>query len=230
MSDISAESRWSDGVRDVAPILLSVAPFGLIFGVTAAAADVPTLAAWASSFIIFAGASQIAIVEILDGGGAPAVALATAIIINARLLMYSADMGRYTVATPLRAKLSVAYLLTDQAYLVTSHRYPDPATAPSVLPFYFGAGLSLWITWQTTTTLGMALGASVPSSWSLEFAIPLTFMALLVLAIRDKPGLVAAAVGGTVAVAAFALPYQLGLLAGAVAGVVAGMVSERWFS
>lgn len=230
MSDTTAESRWVDGVRDVAPILLSVAPFGLIFGVTAAAADVPALAAWASSFIVFAGASQIAIVEILDGGGAPLVALVTAIVINARLLMYSADMGRYTVSMPLRAKISVAYLLTDQAYLVTSHRFPDPGTAPSVLPYYFGAGLGLWTTWQASTTLGMVLGASIPSSWSLEFAIPLTFMALLVLAIRDKPGLVAAIAGGAVAVAAFGLPYHLGLLVGASAGVVAGLISERWFT
>lgn len=230
MSTSTAESRWTDGVRDVAPILLSVAPFGLIFGVTAAAADVPALAAWASSFIVFAGASQIAIVEIMDGGGAPVVAVATAIIINARLLMYSADMGRYTATTPLGGKLAAAYLLTDQAYLVTSHRYPDPRTAPSVLPYYFGAGLSLWVTWQIATTLGMVLGASIPSSWSLEFAIPLTFMALLVLAIRDKPGLVAATVGGAVAVAAVGLPYNLGLLVGAVAGVAAGIASERWIS
>ena len=230
MSDTTATSRWEDGVRDVAPILLSVAPFGLIFGVTAAAADVPALAAWASSFIVFAGASQIAIVEILDGGGAAIVALITAIVINARHLMYSADMGRYTATTPLRTKVSVAYLLTDQAYLVTSHRYPDPKAPPSAIPYYFGAGLGLWTTWQISTTVGMVLGASIPASWSLEFAVPLTFMALLVLAIRDKPGLVAAAVGGTVAVAAMTLPYNLGLLVGATAGVVAGMVSERWFT
>ena len=112
---------------------------------------------------------------------------------------------------------------------MTSHRFPDPKTAPSVLPYYFGAGLGLWTTWQITTTLGMVLGAAIPSSWSLEFAIPLTFMALLVLAIRDKPGLVAAIVGGFVAVAAFALPYNLGLLVGACAGVAAGVISERWF-
>ena len=65
------EPTWSDGARAVSPILLGVVPFGLIFGVTAASADVPTLAAWASSFIVFAGASQIALVEVMDGGGAP---------------------------------------------------------------------------------------------------------------------------------------------------------------
>ena len=230
MSDTTTSASWNDGARAVAPILLSVAPFGLIFGVTAAASDVPQLAAWASSFIVFAGASQIAIVEILDNGGAAVIAFLTAVVINARLLMYSADMGRYTVATPWRTKVAAAYLLTDQAYLVTANRFPNPRASVDVLPYYFGAGLSLWITWQISTTTGMLLGSAVPESWSLEFAIPLTFLALLVLAIRDKPGLVAAEVGGAVAVAAVPLPYNLGLLVGAVAGVVAGVVSERWLA
>ena len=78
--------------------------------------------------------------------------------------------------------------------------------------------------------VGMLLGSAVPESWSLEFAIPLTFMALLVLAIRNKPGAVAAVVGGAIALAGVALPYNLGLPIGALAGVAAGMVSERWLS
>ncbi|MGI9667796.1 MAG: AzlC family ABC transporter permease [Acidimicrobiia bacterium] len=221
---------WPDGVRAVSPILLSVMPFGLVFGVTAVAADVPVLAAWASSVIIFAGASQIAIVEILGNDGAAAVALLTAIVINARMMMYSADMGRYTVAESWPRKLSIAYLLTDQAYLVTAHRFPEPKKAVGAIPFYFGAGLALWLTWQTSTTAGMLLGSAVPESWSLEFAIPLTFMALLVLAIRDKPGAVAAVVGGAVALAGVALPYNLGLPLGALVGVAAAMASERWLS
>jgi predicted branched-subunit amino acid permease len=220
---------WSDGVRAVSPILLGVIPFGLIFGVTAANADVPILAAWASSFIVFAGASQIAIVEVLDGGGAPVIAVLTAVIINARLLMYSADMGRYTAKEPTATKLGVAYLLTDQIYLVSAHRFPDPSNAVGFLRFYVAGGLTLWITWQITTTTGILLGAAIPESWSLEFAIPLTFMALLVLAVKDKPGLVAAVVGGSVAVATIGLPFHLGLLVGTVSGISAGIVSERWF-
>lgn len=227
MSDSSSPPGWSEGVRAVAPILLSVAPFGLIFGVTAAASNLPELAVWASSFIVFAGASQIAIVEVLDGGGAALVAFITAVVINARLLMYSADMGRYTVSEGWNTRVGAAYLLTDQAYLVTSHRFPDPRASVRVLPFYFGAGAALWVTWQITTTSGIVLGSAVPESWSLEFAIPLTFLALLVLAIRDRPGLVAAAVGGIVAVGAVGLPYNLGLLVGSLAGVAAGMASER---
>ncbi|MEN8041518.1 MAG: AzlC family ABC transporter permease [Actinomycetota bacterium] len=218
--------QWAEGARAVSPILLGVVPFGLIFGVTAANADVPQIAAWASSFIVFAGASQIALVEVMDSGGGPVIAVLTAVIINARMLMYSADMGRYTADVPLLAKLRSAYLLTDQAYLVSTHRFPDPATAKGFIPFYTAAGLTLWVTWQASTSAGMLLGAAIPASWSLEFAIPLTFMALLVLAVKDRPGLVAAIVGAAVAVALNGLPHHMGLPIGTLAGIVAGMIAE----
>ncbi len=230
MTESARTTRWYDGARAISPLILGVAPFGLIFGVTAINADVPAVAAWASSFIVFAGASQIAIVDVLDSGGAPWVALFTAIVINARLLMYSADMGRYTRGFRWSTRVGIGYLLTDQAYLVTAHRFPDPGRRDGFLPFYFGAGLTLWVSWQITTITGMLLGAAIPASWSLGFAIPLTFMALLVLAIRTPPGVVAAVVGAAVAVAAVGLPYSLGLPLGAVAGVLAGMASERWLA
>lgn len=226
MAISEARVTWSEGVRAVSPILLGVIPFGLIFGVTAANADVPQLAAWASSFIVFAGASQIAIVEVLDSGGGPVIAFLTAVIINARMLMYSADTGRYTANERVPTKVGVAYLLTDQAYLVTAHRFPQPKHAEGFVRFYIAAGLTLWLTWQITTTAGMVLGAAIPSSWSLEFAIPLTFMALLVLAVKNRPGLVAAVVGGIVAVAGAGLPYHLGLPIGTVFGIAAGMLAE----
>ena len=228
--DNANESMWLDGVRSISPILLGVAPFGLIFGVTAANSDVPTLAAWASSFIVFAGAAQLSIIEVLGTGGAAIVAIFTAVVINSRHLMYSADMGRYTAGEPMWRKISMAYLLTDQAYLISTHRFREPRSSESFSSFYMGAALTLWATWQVTTTAGFVLGASVPESWSLEFAIPLVFLALLVVAVKDRPGLAAAVTGGVVALAAIGLPYHLGLVAGALGGVAAGVASERWMT
>jgi len=226
--DDTTDTTWLDGARSVLPILIGVAPFGLIFGVTAVNSDVPNLAAWASSFIIFAGAAQLSIIEVLGTGGAAIVAIFTAIVINSRHLMYSADMGRYTATEPMWRKVVMAYLLTDQAYLISSHRFPTPRASASFSSFYLGAALTLWVTWQITTTAGFVLGASVPESWSLEFAIPLVFLALLVVAVKDRPGLVAAVTGGLVALVAIGLPYHLGLMAGALAGIAAGVASERW--
>lgn len=219
-----------DGFKAVSPILLGVIPFGLIFGVSAAASDVDHFAAWASSFVVFAGAAQLAIVDVMGGGGAAVTALFTAIIINSRHLMYSADMGRYTTQESLGRRAGIGYLLTDQTYLVSSTRFPDPNSSEGVIPFYLGAALTLWTTWQIVTTTGFFLGSVIPESWSLPFAIPLTFLALLILAVRTKPALVAAIVGGIVAVGAIDLPYGLGLMAGAATGIAAGMISERWLA
>lgn len=227
---MSGAATWRQGARDTAPILLGVAPFGLIFGVTAAASDLDQLALWASSLIVFAGASQLAIVDVLGTGGAAITALLTAIVINSRHLMYSADMGRYTSDLPIGLRARMAYVLTDQAYLVTATRFTDPRNTPGLVPYYFGAALSLWTTWQITTTSGFLLGNFIPEEWRLEFAIPMVFLALLVFSVKSRPGLVAAVVGGTVAVVAVTLDYQLGLMVGAAAGILSGLVSERWFT
>ncbi len=218
---------WRDGLMAATPLLLGVAPFGLIFGVTASTTDVNQYAAWASSILIFGGASQLAAVEVLGSSAAAVTAVLTVIVINSRHLMYSADIGRYTADLPLSRKIPMGYLLTDQAYLVTVSQYRDPADTDGLVPFFFGAALSLWTTWQITTTFGFLLGNFIPESWQLEFAIPMTFAALLILAVRTRAGLVAATVGGVVAVAAMGLPYGLGLVAGALAGVAAGLVADR---
>lgn len=214
----------------MSPILVGIVPFGLIFGVTASAADVDTWAAWASSFIVFAGAAQLAIVDILGSGGTAAVAILTAIVINARHLMYSADLGRYAASEPLGKKMSMAYVLTDQAYLIWKQEFPEPGAGVGYRRYYLGGAVTLWVTWQVSTTAGFFLGAAIPASWSLEFAIPLTFLALLILAVRDKPGFVAAIAGGAVALVALSMPYNLGLVMGAIAGVSAGITSERWLA
>ena len=91
------------------------------------------------------------------------------------------------------------------------------------LAFYLGVALPLWFGWQVATVLGATLGARLPSAWGLDFAIPLTFMALVMPALRDAPSWAAAATGGAVAVAAHDLPWNLGLIAGALAGIAAGM-------
>ena len=66
----------------------------------------------------------------------------------------------------------------------------------------------------------------IPAAWELDFALPLTFIALLAPALKDRAGVVAALVGGVAAVLAFALPYKMGILVAALAGIGAGMLVE----
>jgi 4-azaleucine resistance transporter AzlC len=216
-----------DGMRSVVPLLIGVVPFGLIFGVTAAGSAVGGGLGYASSVIIFAGAAQLATIQLITAGSAAAVVIATALVINARHLMYSAALAPHFREFPARWRLILPYILTDQAFAVSITRY-DVETDPQYKRWFFsGAAISLWVTWQLTSAAGVVLGASIPESWSLEFAIPLVFLALLVPTIRDRPSVMAALVGGLVALAANDVSYNLGLLIGALSGIAAGVIVER---
>jgi predicted branched-subunit amino acid permease len=87
--------------------------------------------------------------------------------------------------------------------------------------------LTLWTTWQLSTAAGIYLGASVPASWSLDFTLALTFIALVVPAIRDRASLGAALAAGLVAVALFNLPLKSGLLAASLIGILVGLLLEE---
>ena len=217
----------ADGARAVVPLLIGVIPFGLIFGVTAAGSAIGGGLGYATSIIIFAGAAQLATVQLLTAGSAAAVVIATALVINARHLMYSAALAPHFREFPAGWRLALSYIMTDQAFAVSITRYDTESDVDYKRWFFFGGAISLWITWQVTTGLGVILGASVPASWSLDFAIPLVFLALLVPAVNTRPNLVAAVVGGLVAVLANGVSYNLGLIIGALSGIAAGVVAER---
>jgi 4-azaleucine resistance transporter AzlC len=208
-------------------LLIGVVPFGLVFGVTAAGSAVGGGLGYATSLIIFAGAAQLATVQLITAGSAAAVVIATALVINARHLMYSAALAPHFRDFPGAWRVGLPYVLTDQAFAVSITRYDAEADPDYKRWFFLGSALSLWIAWQITTGAGVVLGASVPESWSLDFAIPLVFLALLVSAVKDRPGLTAAVVAGGIAVAAHDVGYNLGLLIGALSGIVGGVATER---
>lgn len=196
-------------------MLLGVLPFGLIYGVLAVRAGLSPAAAIATSSVIFAGSAQFAAAQLIGAGAPGAIIIASGIVINLRHLLYSASLLPYLRHLSPLWKWTLAYLLTDEAYVVaiTRYRRANPSAAPgSSMHWYFlGAGLALWATWQATTLAGVLFGARVPERWRLDFALPLTFIALLVSAIR------------VIATLAAGAPFKLGLVVGAVGGMAAGL-------
>ncbi len=215
------------GVRAELPIVVGVAPFGMIFGAVAVAAGLPASLAQAMSSVIFAGSAQFIAAELIAVGTPAVVLLTTTFIVNLRHLLYSASLAPYVRLLPLRWKLVLAYLLTDEAYAVTIIHYSDSDSPPPIRHWFFlGAGLALWSVWQATTALGIILGARIPPGWSLDFALPLTFLGIVVPTLRDRPHVGAALAAGIVAVVAAGLPYNLGLIAAALVGIVVGVALE----
>jgi len=237
---VTRRASFAEGARIVAPVLVGVAPFGLVAGAAAVEVGLPVSGAVALSVVVFAGASQLAALELLETGAPMAVVVLTALVINLRLLMYSASLAPYLRDEGLSWRALEAYLLTDQAYALSVTRFAGDANADekpesnergggkplSRRWFYLGAAVPLWVVWQVCTLAGALGGARVPESIPLAFAVPLTFLALLVPAVEDRPTFAAALVGGTLATLGAALPYNAGLLLGAVAGIVVGVVVE----
>ena len=216
---------WN-GVRDEAPILLGVVPFGLVFGALAISAHLSILAAQAMSSIIFAGASQIIAAQLVGTGTSGLVILMVVFVVNLRHALYSASVAPHVKDLKTGWKLLLAYLLTDEAYAVSIMHYDRDGDPRNRHWYFFGAGLTLWSSWQVSTAIGIFIGAQIPASWPLDFVLPLTFIALVVPAIKDRAGLAAALVAGLIGLLAEGLPYKTGLLAAALIGIVTGLVIE----
>lgn len=213
------------GVRDVAPLLLGIAPFGLVAGVAAMNAGLTLEQAVGMSVIVFAGAAQLAALELIGQDAPLSVIVVTAVVINLRMVMYSASIAPYFRSLPARIRTGAAYLLTDQAYALSISIYRSDERIDR-LGYYLGAAVAPWIVWQVTTVIGALIQTGVPDSLGLEFAVPLVFLALLVPAMEDGPTTVAGVFGGVLAVLGGSLPLNLGLLVGAAIGIVAGVAAE----
>lgn len=224
-------TRWREfwaGVRDESPILLGTMPFGMIFGVLAQSAGLPGGVAQAMSSIIFAGSAQFIVAQLIGQSAPWFVIILTGAIVNLRHMLYSASIAPYLKHLPARWKLLLAYLLTDEAYAVAILRYMRPDQGgPNGHWYFLGTELILWTTWQLSTAVGILLGALVPAAWSLDFTLPLTFIAIVIPAIKDRGTVAAAVVAGVLAVVAFDAPLKLGLVIAVVAGIVAGLMFDK---
>ncbi len=220
-----AHELWR-GMRDEAPLLLADLPFGLIYGALALKEHLPAPAAQAMSAAINAGSAQFVAVQLFGAGASAIVIILVVFVINIRHALYSASISPYFQRLRPAWKLLLAYLLTDESYaLVIAHfQRGDPPRNKQW--YFFGAGLLLWLSWEASTALGLFVGARLPENWPLSFAVPLTFIALVAPALKDRSSLVAATMAGGVGLAAMNFPYKTGLLLAALAGILAGLALE----
>lgn len=228
----AASREFWKGVRAELPILLGVMPFGLIYGVLAVEAGLDAFAAQAMSAVVFAGSAQFILAQLVAAGASAVVMVLTVAVVNLRHLLYSASVAPYLQHLSPAWKSLLAYFLTDEAFAVVIIYYEQTGPPPrdphrDQRHWYFlGAGFALWATWQLSTAAGIFLGAQVPASWSLDFTLALTFIALSVPAMRDRAGLAAALSAGVVAVAGARLPYGLDLIGAALVGIAVGLLVE----
>ena len=220
------KQEFWNGVRDEAPILLGVAPFGLIFGALAVNAHIAVPAAQVMSSIIFAGSSQFIAAQMMGTGASGLVIILVVFVVNLRHALYSASVAPHVRHLAPGWKFLLAYLLTDEAYAVTITHYNQEGDPANKHWYFLGAGLTLWTAWQVSTAIGIFIGAQLPQDWPLGFVLPLTFIALVVPALKDKASVAAAVTAALVGVLTFGFPFKIGLLAAAFIGILTGLLVE----
>jgi 4-azaleucine resistance transporter AzlC len=216
---------WA-GVRAELPLLIGVFPFGMIYGALALNAGLSEAASQMMSSMVFAGSAQFITAQLVKDSVPGLVIVLTIAVVNLRHMLYSASLAPYLSSLPTRWKALLSYLLTDEAYAPAIIQYENDGVKPVSHWFLFGAGLALWTTWQFSTALGIFLGAAIPESWSLDFALPLTFIAMVVPVLKNRPAIAAAISAGCAALAAYSLPYKLGLILAALVGIAIGTFLE----
>lgn len=225
--DTSPRKEFWLGIKAELPILVGVLPFGMIYGLSALEAGMPPVGAQAMSSIVFAGSAQFVLVQLIQAHAPLGVMLATGFVVNLRHALYSASLSPHTRRLNLWWKVTLSYLLTDEAYAVVITHYSEPGDNTHKHWYFLGAGLALWSSWQLSTALGIFLGAQVPPTWGLDFTLPLIFIALVVPALKDRAAVLAAIAAGVTAILANGMPYKLGLLTAAFVGIIVGLWAER---
>lgn len=212
------------GIRDIAPILIGIVPFGLVSGALVIQAGFGLAEAMGMSLLVNAGASQIVATQLFLDGAPIWIALATALVVNVRMFIYSVSIAPVLEGASAGLRPLLGHMLVDQNYAATMTlgRFRDDV---DIIPYYVGAWLALAGTWQLSNVAGAVVGPFIPASWGLDFAVPLVFLALLAPTLKSRTAIgVAAVTGFAAATLVPVLPMQTGL----VVAIVAGMVFGTW--
>ncbi|MFT5203854.1 MAG: putative branched-subunit amino acid permease [Candidatus Aldehydirespiratoraceae bacterium] len=218
----------TNGVRRMLPFSVMAGPFGLVYGATATASGIETFPAILASILVFAGASQIALVELIDDGASWAIAIATGLVINLRLALYSASLAPSFRDFPTRWRFPLATLVVDQTAVISILEFEEEDDPEYRRWFFLGGGVWLITPWITGSVIGVLFAGDIPSNWQIGFAVPLMFTALLIPTVQNLPKLAAAIIGGGVTVSTTWLPSGSNIMLGAICGITAGtMLAER---
>lgn len=208
-------------------VALGIAAWGLVTGVAMAKSGLGIPLALLMSLIVFAGSAQLATLPLIVGGAPLWVVWATALCINLRFVIFSAQWRPYFIGLPRRQRLAMAYVAGDLNVGMFMRRFPKPEPAPEQVPYYWGGSITNWLSWQVPSIAGILLAHAVPTHWGLGFAGTLALLGLALSMLKDRAGWISGAVAAGAAVAAFGLPLRLNIVVAIVAAVVVGLVLDH---
>jgi len=218
---------FAGGARAMAPLLLGIAPYGMVVGMTIASSGLPTVLGLSTGWFVYSGAAQIAVIQSVAAGAAPVIVVITVLALNARLLLYGSAMARPWRRTGRGWRALAAYLLVDPSYAVGLDGYEKRGPTPVGHAHYLGGAVVLWLTWQLATLVGVTVGSVVPRALAVEFVVPLYLVAVVVPKATTRRLRMVVAVAAGTSVAGAALPLHLGPTAAIAAGLLVGLRGGR---
>ncbi|MEX1234152.1 MAG: AzlC family ABC transporter permease [Roseovarius sp.] len=228
MTPESTNSTYWQGVGAGAPFILVLVPFALLFGVVATEAGLTLIETFSFSLLVVAGAAQFTAIQLLSEHAPTIIVVVTALAVNLRMAMYSASLTPHLGEARLGVRALVAYCMVDQAYasaILAYEKHPGWSLRQR-LAFYFGAVTPLMPLWLIFTVIGALVGERIPPEFALDFAVPITFLAMIAPMLRTAAHVVAALVSITVALVLAFVPYSMGLLVAGLVGMMAGAQVE----
>ena len=215
------------GIIDVSPLMIPVVPFGLIFGVLAIDVGFSPLETMGMSLVIFGGASQIVLLQLFSGGASSLVIISSVGAVNSRHLLYGAVVSEHVSELKLIWKIIISYFLIDQAF-ARSNEYFKKNNKKNKYFHLIGGGATCWLIWQSSTFLGIILGAAIPEKLGLSFAVPLTFLAILVNDFRKMVNVLVILVSGTISTLGFNyIPYKAYVIVAAFFGLMTAIILTK---
>ena len=230
MTTSNPKTAFWTGFQDALPFVLVVSPFALLFGVVATEAGLNLVETMSFSVLVIAGAAQFTALQLMMENAPTVVVLVSALAVNLRMAMYSASLAPHFGKASIWQRAMAAYFTVDQSYALSILKYdrsPD-MTVNEKLAYFFGSVAPVAPMWYAMTLVGALLGSAIPPEFALDFAVPITFIALVAPALRTPAHIVAAFISVSLALVFTGLPYNLGLLVAAVAAMMAGAQTELW--
>ncbi len=229
MASSSVKTAYRAGIRDGAPFILVLAPFAILFGVLATEAGLSVFETLSFSVVVIAGAAQFTALQLMAEDAPTLVVLASALAVNLRMAMYSASLTPHIGGAPLWQRAIAAYCTVDQSYAVSITKYEraPEMTGPEKIAYFFGTVTPVVPLWWLFTLIGALVGETIPASFALDFAVPITFLAIVAPALRTRAHVGAALTAAVLSLLLFSVPFNLGILLAGIGGMMVGARIEK---
>jgi predicted branched-subunit amino acid permease len=222
---IHGHPAFREGMRASSAVAAGIAAWGLMTGVAMVKSGMSVVEAVAMTLMVYAGSSQLAAIPLIIAGAPAWVIWATAFCVNLRFVVFSLHLRQYLMHLPRWRRLVNGFLTADMSYALFTQRFPEPATEPAARleqeAYLAGNYFVTWVSWVAASLVGIAIGHLIPSSWGLGFAGVLCLVGIVCSLANTPMRVLAAAVAGAAAIATYALPLKLNVVAAIAIAVLA---------